>query len=104
MQLIPSSLAPFFQEYDITSLNLATASFTIIERTLQFGNREELRWLFSVYSRTQIADWVGRFGKVACHNPTAPSGKLFWSLTDERAFLGYDDRKDEVRIEWVYPE
>jgi hypothetical protein len=62
MQGVPPSLAPFFQEYDIARLNPETDSFTIIERTLQFGNREELRWLFKRYSRQQIADWVRQFG------------------------------------------
>ena len=63
MQPIPPSLAPFFQEYDIARLNPETDSFTIIERTLQFGNREEICWLFSTYSRKPISDWVKRFGK-----------------------------------------
>jgi hypothetical protein len=63
MQPIPDSLAPFFQEYDLRRLDLQRDSATIIERTLQFGNRAELRWLFGQYPRTQIADWVRRFGK-----------------------------------------
>jgi Family of unknown function (DUF6922) len=46
MQPIPPSIAPFFQGYDIARLNPEKDSFTIIERTLQFGNREEIRWLF----------------------------------------------------------
>jgi hypothetical protein len=54
MQSIPPSLAPFFQEYDIARLNPESDSFTIIERTLQFGNREEIRWLFRTYSREQV--------------------------------------------------
>jgi hypothetical protein len=69
MHSIPSSLAPFFQEYDIALLNPEKDSFTIIERTLQFGNRAELNWLFRTYSRHQIVDWVRQFGKDCLPQP-----------------------------------
>lgn len=72
---IPTSLAPFFQEYDLASLNPERDSATIIERTLQFGNRAELRWLFTQYSRQQIAAWVQRFGKDRLPHPHLE----FWS-------------------------
>ena len=76
MQSIPPSLAPFFQEYDIAYLNPEKDSFTIIERTLQYGNRLELRWLFRAYSREQIADWVEKFG-----NDCLPQPHLtFWQI------------------------
>jgi hypothetical protein len=76
MQPIPSSLAPFFQEYDISRLSPENDSFTIIERTLQFGNREELRWLFRTYSREQIAHWLRHFGKDCIPQPHL----TFWQL------------------------
>jgi hypothetical protein len=46
MSTIPSSLAPFFQEYSLEQLDLQEAANTIIERTLRFGNRTELHRLF----------------------------------------------------------
>lgn len=76
MQTIPSTLAPFFQEYDLAKLNPAQDSATIIERTLRYGTRAELRWLFSTFSRGEIKDWVrqwGRFGLPAPH-------LAFWRL------------------------
>ena len=76
MQPVPLSLAPFFQEYDIASINPETDSFTIIERTLQFGNREELRWLFETYSREQITSWVRHFGKDRLPQPH----RRFWEI------------------------
>jgi len=69
IQPIPPSLAPFFQEYDITRLNPDTGFFTIIERTLQFGNREGIRWLFKMYSDKQVTDWVKKFGKDCLPQP-----------------------------------
>lgn len=44
MTSIPSSLAPFFQEYSLEQLDLHDAANTIIERTLHFGNRTEIQW------------------------------------------------------------
>jgi hypothetical protein len=66
---IPSTLAPFFQEYDLRQLNPQRDSATIIERALQFGNRAELRWLFHQYPRRQIRDWVKRFGEDRLPHP-----------------------------------
>jgi hypothetical protein len=79
MQSVRSSLAPFFQEYDIARLNPEKDSFTIIERTLQFGNREELRWLFGIYSREQISDWLRRFGSDCLAQPHL----TFWRVIFE---------------------
>jgi hypothetical protein len=73
---IPRSLAPFFQEYNLDNLDPDRAAATIIERTLRYGNRAELRWLFARYPEAVIADWVrrwGRFGLPASH-------LAFWKL------------------------
>jgi len=64
MSPIPSSLTPFFQEYDLATLNPKRDAATIIERTLRYGTRAE------------VADWVqkwGRFGLPAPH-------LAFWRL------------------------
>ncbi|MCB9113064.1 MAG: hypothetical protein H6634_17615 [Anaerolineales bacterium] len=76
---IPATLAPFFQEYDITQLEPQTDSVTIIERTLRYGTRAELRWLFTEYSRSQIRDWVLAWGGFALPAPHLS----FWRLVLE---------------------
>ncbi len=76
MSDIPSSLAPFFQEYDLTKLDLERSAGTIIERTLQYGNREEIRWLFQTYPQQRIRDWVAQWGAVALTEPH----RTFWTL------------------------
>lgn len=73
---VPSSLAAFFQEYDLSSLDLERSASTIIERTLQFGNREEIRWLFHTYRQDMIRDWVARWGTVVLPEPH----RTFWAL------------------------
>ncbi len=59
---LPKSLNIFFQEVDPTQLDLARDAETIIERTLRFGNRSELRWLFSYYGQENIAAWIRDMG------------------------------------------
>jgi hypothetical protein len=63
MSAIPISLKPFFQEYDIFNLSAEKDSHTIIERVLQFGNREEIKWLFGTYSNKNIIEWINQFGE-----------------------------------------
>jgi hypothetical protein len=59
---IPASLRPCFQEYNFEQLNPAQHADLIIERTLAYGNRPELRWLFSRYGWFRLAAWVQRLG------------------------------------------
>jgi hypothetical protein len=73
---IPASLAPFFQEYDLAALTPEHNSHTIIERVLQFGNRSEIKWLFTVYSRERIVAWVRRWGSEVLPEPD----RTFWHV------------------------
>jgi hypothetical protein len=80
---IPKSLTPFFQEYDLANLNLQRASATIIERVLQYGNRAEIRWLFQVYPKSEIAGWVSKWGDYALPEPHLTFWKLVLDLSEE---------------------
>jgi len=75
-QGIPSSLAVFFQEIDFDQLDLARDATIIMERTLRFGNRTELHWLFAQYGRAPISDWIREMGEYRL-----PERQLtFWRL------------------------
>jgi len=85
---IPRSLVPAFQEYDIEKLDPEQAAFTIIERTLEWGDRRECRWLFERYGRERVADWFRQAG--------------FWLLSRRRfalwrAMLEVEDYKRHPR-------
>ena len=69
LQPIPTTMAPFLQEYDLARLNPEKDAHTLIERTLQYGNRAELRWLFQTYAHSQIRRWVERFGQEKLPEP-----------------------------------
>jgi len=79
MNSIPSTLAPFLQEYDLARLDPQTAAPLIIERALQYGNRAELHWLFVQYPRQQIKEWVVRFGGERLPHPHLD----FWRIVLE---------------------
>jgi hypothetical protein len=59
---VPLTLRPAFQEYVLEDLDPTEHDFSIIERTLAYGQREELRWLFRQYGATKLADWVREAG------------------------------------------
>jgi hypothetical protein len=63
MQSIPKTVAPFFQEYNFSTLDVQTHAALIIERILAYGNRVEVRWLFDVYGIETIRAWVERNGE-----------------------------------------
>ena len=79
MAQVPLSLAPFFQEYDLSKLIPERDAHTIIERVLQFGNRAEIKWLFSVYSKDTISTWVRRWASQVLPEPD----RTFWQLVLE---------------------
>jgi len=80
MQPIPETLAPFFQEYSLAQLDPERDSATIIERTLRFGSREELRWLFNNYAFEQIREWVLHWGSFGLPEPHLSFWKLFLEI------------------------
>lgn len=59
---LPLSLQPFFQDYTLEDIDPEADAFTVIERTLAWGDRQELAWLFRRYSREQVAAMVGEAG------------------------------------------
>lgn len=84
MQFIPATLAPFFQEYTLAQLDPQQDAPTIIERTLRFGTRAELRWLFETYPQEQIAHWVRQWGRYALPEPHLSFWRLFLNIKGEK--------------------
>jgi len=60
---IPASLQPYFQEYNLASLNIAEDANLIIQRTLEFGDWEEIRWLFQAYRSRRIRLFLREHGE-----------------------------------------
>ncbi len=60
---IPKSLWPYFQEYDPGALDLEKDADLIIQRTLEFGAWEEVRWLFAQYGEQRLLAFLRRRGE-----------------------------------------
>ncbi len=81
---IPRTLALFFQEYTFENLDAERDAELVIERTLAWGNREELRWLFAQYGRARVADWVRRVGSRRLPRRQLPFWQLVLDITDSQ--------------------
>jgi len=60
---IPSGLRPHFQEYDVRTLDLDRDVNLIIQRTLEYGTWDEVRWLFGIYGGPRIRTFVQERGE-----------------------------------------
>lgn len=60
---IPPGLAPYFQEYDVAALDLRADADLILQRTLEHGTWEEVRWLFGVYGAPRVRRFVREHGE-----------------------------------------
>ena len=60
---IPAGLWPYFQEYDPATLHLERDSALIIQRTLEFGDWQETRWLFRLYGAKRIRSFLRQHGE-----------------------------------------
>jgi len=60
---IPSGLKPHFQEYDLYALDLERDTDLIIQRTLEYGTWDEVRWLFATYGGARIRTFVQERGE-----------------------------------------
>ena len=60
---IPTGLQPYFQKYDLAALDLRKDASLIIQRTLEFGTWEEIRWLFQTYDRPRVRRFLREHGE-----------------------------------------
>ena len=60
---IPIGLKPYFQEYDIARLDITRDANLIIQRVLEFGTWDELRWLFETYRSKRIRLFLREHGE-----------------------------------------
>jgi hypothetical protein len=60
---IPAGLKPYFQEYDFRTLDLDRDADLIIQRTLEHGTWDEVRWLFRTYGSSRIRTFVRERGE-----------------------------------------
>jgi len=74
IQTIPQSLTRLFQEYQFGDLNIELHSNLFIERILESGTWEELRWVLHTYGAKRIQTYIRRFG----HTRLSPISFNYW--------------------------
>ena len=58
----PPDVAWLFPEYDLEAMGIDHHRGVIIERILERGSWEQVRWLLATYGQVQVAEWVRRHG------------------------------------------
>ena len=60
--MMPADSSWLFPEYDADEMDLVQYRGVIIERILERGSQDQLRWLFRTYGEADVAEWVRRHG------------------------------------------
>lgn len=60
--MLPADTAWLFPEYAFSTMDVQSHQGVIIERVLERGSWEQLRWLFATYGEKVVAQWVSRHG------------------------------------------
>jgi hypothetical protein len=60
---IPAGLRTHFQEYDLLDLDLDHDANLVIQRALEYGTWDEVRWLFRQYGKQRIRAFVRTYGE-----------------------------------------
>jgi squalene cyclase len=60
---IPAELVSHFQEYDVKRLRLKRHANLIIQRTLEFGTWDDVRWLVNCYGAPRIRVYLQQYGE-----------------------------------------
>ena len=98
---IPRTLAPFFQEYAFEKIDAERDAELVIERTLVWGNRAELRWLFARYGRAHIADWVRRVGSRRLPRRQLPFWRLVLNISESQVKEFFVSQSMQLSKKWL---
>ena len=82
---LPVDTAWLFPEYVFEGIDLKTHRGVIIERILERGSWEQIRWLFRTYGEEQVAGWVQQHGFRLLSKRTFAFWRLVLKITDFQA-------------------
>jgi hypothetical protein len=82
---LPLDSAWLFPEYEFTYMNLENHRGVIIERILERGSWNQIRWLFKTYGENSVADWVRKHGFRLLSNRSFALWRLTLGINDHHA-------------------
>lgn len=82
---LPVDSAWLFPEYAFEDIDLKTHRGVIIERILERGSWEQIRWLFRRYGEERVASWVQQHGFRLLSKRSFAFWRLVLKITDFQA-------------------
>jgi hypothetical protein len=82
---LPAHTAWLFPDYDFDMMDIECHKSVIIERVLERGTWEQLRWLFVTYGEASVAEWVWRHGFRLLSSRSFALRRLALGVTDHVA-------------------
>jgi len=79
---LPADSSWLFPEYDFSTMSTEDHAGVIIERILERGSWEQVRWLFAHYGEGYVADWVRRHGFRLLSRRSFALWRLVLGITD----------------------
>ena len=79
---LPADADWLFPEYNFEEMDLDRHRGVIIERILERGSWEQVRWLFSTYGEADVAEWVRQHGFRLLTSRSFALWKLTLNVTD----------------------
>lgn len=95
---IPSSLWPYFQEFDPQRLDCKADADLIIQRTLEYGTWEEIRWLIAFYGVERVRKFLRRHGERLLSAPSF----TYWRKLFEVKHWQRSPFRDEAKQVWPF--
>lgn len=82
---LPFDSAWLFPEYDFEAISLRDHRGVIIERILERGSWEQIRWLFNTFGEELVAKWVKEHGFRLLSKRSFALWRLTLGITDYKA-------------------
>jgi hypothetical protein len=79
---LPADAGWLFPEYDFECMNPRDHRGVIMERVLEKGSWEQVRWLFAAYGEAEVAEWVRGHGYRLLSKRSFALWRLALGITD----------------------
>lgn len=96
----PASLAKYFWDIDTADIDVNTYRFYIIERLLEYGDEEALRWIQATYGKDAVIDVIKRSKLLS--RKSAYFYQFYYHLTDGEIICLQEDFQRKHRQIWRF--
>jgi len=83
---LPDFLFPLFWDYPSESIDAEMHAFVVLERVLEYGSLEAVRWVLATYGPERLKDFLRRRGVRVLSRKTLSFWTLLLGLEGEECF------------------